>query len=247
MTIRWSLNVPMTIRWSLNVPMTLDGDEFGLQPHHAVWLCVAGARHSCHTPKMAHASSSVNHLGDELERVQLEQLADISTPTPTPTRQQRAAPRHMATFRHTHRTETYVRTVHSDGENICETVHGAQFGQPMMQGRRLSSADYAHGMRLIFENQYGGEAPSLPFTCACLCCMMCDLKIEYLTYGGPKPQLSRNQRRKMNLRARLAADEERVRALARERSLSPGWHPPLVLPSEVAPEVARPTGAYEDL
>ena len=33
-------------------------------------------------------------------------------------------------------------------------------------------------------------------------CMACELKIEYITYGGPKPQLSKNQRRKANRRAR---------------------------------------------
>ena len=176
------------------------------------------------TPRTENASAAAVSLGDQLELIQLEQLADIST------RQQRD--RTMGTPRW------------SEHANV---FHGAAFGQPLMQGRRLSSEDYAHGMRLIFENQYGGEAPRLPFGCACLWCMACDLKIEYLTYGGPKPQLSRNQRRNMNRRARLAADEQRVRALARELSLSPGWHPPLVLPSEVAPEVARPSGAYEDL
>ena len=90
--------------------------------------------------------------------------------------------------------------------------HGATFGQPLMQGRRLSSEDYAHGMRLIFKNQHG-EAPPFPFGCSCMWCMACELKIEYITYGGPKPQLSKNQRRKMNRRAR-DADNERIGALS---------------------------------
>ena len=57
------------------------------------------------------------------------------------------------------------------------------------------------GVSGVFENQYG-EAPPFPFGCSCMWCMACELKIEYITYGGPKPQLSKNQRRKMNRRAR---------------------------------------------
>ena len=101
-------------------------------------------------------------------------------------------------------------TEHEHGEHAH--VFYGPLGQPLMQGRRLCSNDYAHGMRLIFENQYG-EAPRFPFECACLWCMTCDFKIEYLTYGGPKPELSKNQKKKMNERAR-DADNKRIGALS---------------------------------